>query len=91
MIELVGLLLVLAVPLGYVALQLRALVSWHGPARLAALLPLLGWTVWGVSFARDVARDPTSHNLFPVEILLGAGAALVYLGLVMVLRRLLSA
>jgi hypothetical protein len=44
-----------------------------------------------VGLARDVARDPTSHNLFPLEILLGAGAALVYLGLVMALRRLMSA
>jgi hypothetical protein len=81
----------LGVPLGYLALQLRALRRWQGRGRLAAGLPLLGWAMWGLILARDVLRDPSSHNLFPFEILLGALAALAYLGLVAGLRRLLRA
>ena len=66
----------------------RLLRRWAGAWRLAAGLPLLGWAIWGGNFARDVTRDPTSHNLFPFEVLIGAGMALLYLGGLAVLRRL---
>jgi hypothetical protein len=77
-------------PLGYAALQTYALWRWRGPFRLAAGLPLAGWLAWGGVLARDVARDPTAHNLFPFEILIGALAALLYLGLLAGLRRLID-
>ena len=44
--------------------------------------------MWGSLFVRDIARDPTSHNLFPFEILIGVAVALPYLGLLAGVRRL---
>ena len=44
-------------------------------------MPLPLWLVWGAILVVDLFRDPTSHNLFPFEILLGAIIALVYLAL----------
>jgi hypothetical protein len=78
-----------AVPIGYGALQVMALRRWHGRFRLAAAVPLLGWAAWLANLIRDLSIDPTSHNLFPFEILIGAVAALVYLALLAVFRRLL--
>jgi hypothetical protein len=91
---LIGLLvfpLLFGLPLAYAWLQVRVLRRWAGPWRLAAALPLPGWAIWGANFARDVTLDPSSHNLFPFEVLMGAGAAAVYLGCVALARQLLSA
>src|SRR5947209_9778057 len=74
-------LLLVGVPLGYLLVQARLLARWRGGFQAAAALPLLGWGVWGSLFVRDIARDPTSHNLFPFEILIGVAVALPYLGL----------
>jgi hypothetical protein len=71
--------LLLGIPLAYAWLQVRALRRWVGAWRFAAAVPVVGWVVWGGDFARDVAVDPTSHNLFPFEILVGVGLATAYL------------
>jgi hypothetical protein len=72
-------LFVFGLPLAYITLQVRALNRWDGTFRMAASLPVLAWTLWGLVFAIDVTRDPTSHNLFPFEILIGAILASGYL------------
>ena len=77
--ELLGFVVLLGVPLGYLALQLRLLRRWPGWWRLAAGAPLPIWLMWVARFAWDTTLDPTSHNLFPFEILIGAAAALLYL------------
>lgn len=79
MIDLVTIAALLLPPAIYLVLQVRALLVWHGGFRWAATLPLAGWAIWAALFARDVAQDPTSHNLFPFEIVIGSLAALVYL------------
>lgn len=84
----VAFLLLLGAPIGYLLVQARLLARWRGGFQAAAALPLLGWGVWGSLFVRDVARDPTSHNLFPFEILIGVAVALPYLGLLAGVRRL---
>jgi len=57
-------------PLASVGLPLYFVWRWRGPRRLLAALPLVVLagklaTVWS-----DVAADPTSHNLWPLELLL---------------------
>jgi hypothetical protein len=37
----------------------------------------------------DTARDPTSHNLWPFEIVMFSGLALVWIGLLKAARKLL--
>ena len=87
LIGLTGCVLLLAVPIGYVAAQVMLLSRWTGASRLAAALTLPLWAAWATSFVRDVNLDPTSHNLFPFEILIGAVASLIYLGGLSVIRR----
>jgi hypothetical protein len=79
-IGLLGCVLLLAVPLGYVVVQTMLLRRWAGGWCLAAALTLPVWAAWATTFIHDVSLDPTSHNLFPFEILIGAVASLLYLG-----------
>lgn len=64
---------------------------WRGAWRVAAALPALGVTWVVLSLFIDTARDPTSHNLWPFEIVfagvLSVGAMLV----LALLRRILHA
>jgi hypothetical protein len=85
---LVGLLALVGVPSACAIAQVRMLRRWTGAWRIAAGLPLPGWAIWGGNFARDVTSDPTSHNLFPFEVFIGASVALLYLGLLAAARRL---
>lgn len=85
----VGMAGILGFAVAYLAAQACCVSRWSGSWRLAAGLPLLGWAVWGGTFARDVSNDPTSHNLFPFEIMTGATVALVYLGVLTVARHVL--
>lgn len=89
--ELILVQLLLLAPVGYLALQVIILRRWRGGFRLAAALPCLGWLIWAARFVHDVSLDPTSHNLFPFEMLIGVIASLGYLGVLAVLRRLLTA
>jgi hypothetical protein len=45
----------------------------------------LGW--WAFVMARDVTRDPTSHNLWPFELVAVASLSLALFGVVLVARR----
>jgi hypothetical protein len=69
----------LGIPVAYLLVQIRAASLWRGGLRWAALLPLALWAVWIVVLVLDLSRDPTSHNLFPFEILIGALLSLSYL------------
>lgn len=86
--ERLGFVVLVGLPVGYVAAQTLALRRWRGGWRLAAGLPLPPWLVWAALLARDLTADPTSHNLFPFEILIGAAAALTYLAALAGARRL---
>lgn len=72
--------------LSYVVAQYFALKRWTGGLRIAAAMPLPLWLVWGAVLVADLLRDPTSHNLFPFEILLGAIVALLYLAFLRLVR-----
>ena len=86
LLGLLALPLLFGLPLAYVWLQMRLLFRWAGPWRVAAALPLVGGAVWGGNFASDISEDPTSHNLFPLEVLIGAGLATLYLGAIALAR-----
>ena len=49
---------------------------WRGHWRIAVALPAAAAVFVVLRIAIDVARDPTSHNLWPFEVLMtGAGCA----------------
>ena len=88
LLGLAGMVALVVVPVAYAAAQIRCLRRWRGGWRLAAGVPLVGWAGWAAMFLRDIAADPTSHNLFPFEIAIGVVIAGPYLGALQLLRRL---
>jgi hypothetical protein len=81
---------VLAIGIGGIALPILAMRRWQGAWRLAAAVPA-GWV--GLVVLRIVlgtALDPTSHNLWPFEILQASVASLVLTGALTLARRMLG-
>jgi len=83
-------LLMLGVLIAGFAAPAWALWKWHGGWRVAAAVPavLMAFVVlrivWGVS------RDPTSHNLWPFEILIYGVVSLAIMGALVVARRFIG-
>lgn len=69
------------VAIAFVIAQLWGLARWRGGWRIAALLPLAGFGFVVARLVVDTRRDPTSHNLWPFEVLIAAAVALAALGL----------
>ncbi len=74
--------------IGGLAATAWALVRWRGGWRLAAAVPATGLAFVVLRIVVDTARDPTSHNLWPFEIVYAGGAALLVIGALALLRRL---
>jgi hypothetical protein len=68
---------------------LWGLWKWRGGWRIAAAVPALMMAFVIGRFVVDTARDPTSHNLWPFEILMWGGASAVVMG-VLALAKWLS-
>ena len=77
---------VLLLGVGLVLLGARALLRWRGVWRWAALVPLV--LVFGVvlKIVMEVRADPTSHNLWPFEVLFAVIAAGALLGVLELIR-----
>lgn len=58
-------------------LEVWALLRWRGGWRIAAAIPLLVVGAWSARIVFEVTRDPTSHNLWPLEIAMWCLGALV--------------
>lgn len=83
MLGVVGLLL------PFVVLNMWLLIRWQRIWRYIAAIPAAIFCVWLVQFLRDVSADPTSHNLWPFEIIFGSVAGLVFLGIASFVRSLI--
>jgi hypothetical protein len=81
-------LFMLALGIGGVVVPLWSAWKWQGGWRIAALVPagVVGFVVARIVF--DTARDPTSHNLWPFEIIIFGGGALAAIGLLRLARRI---
>jgi hypothetical protein len=78
----------LAIGIGGIALPIRSYLRWEGGWRLAAAAPALIVGFVAVRIAVDTARDPTSHNLWPFEIVQAGFTSLVLIGAIAIARRL---
>ena len=73
-----------------------AVVSWRlsRPSRdewqLLAYVPVLPLAGWALYVAWDITRDPTSHNLWPFELVLWSLLAGALFGAVLLGRRYLA-
>lgn len=63
---------------------------WQGGWRLAAAVPGAIMALFVLRLLVDAARDPTSHNLWPFEVLMVGGLSTVIIGILLVARRLLG-
>ena len=77
---------VLAIGLGGIVAPLWALRCWQGVWRVAAAVPalIIGFVVLRIVI--DTSSDPTSHNLWPFEILQAGALSLVLIGLLLAAR-----
>lgn len=60
--------------------------KWRGGWRIAAAVPALMMTFVIGRIVVDTARDPTSHNLWPFEILMWGGASVVVMGVLALVK-----
>jgi hypothetical protein len=81
---------VLALLIAGVAVPLWSVWKWHGGWKIAAAVPaaVIGFVV--LRIVVDTSRDPTSHNLWPFEILQFGVVALVIIGILKVARRFMG-
>jgi hypothetical protein len=78
---------VVAIGIGGIALPVRAVRRWEGGWRLVAALPALWIAFVVLRIVVGTALDPTSHNLWPFEILMASVASLVLIGLMALTKR----
>lgn len=76
--------------LGVVA-PVWAVVRFAGPWRLAAAVPLAGMAFVILRIVVDTRRDPTSHNLWPFEILMAGAASVGAIFTLAIVRRAAAA
>jgi hypothetical protein len=84
------LLLICALFIGFLAAAVFALVRWRGIWRFVALLPLFIVSFIVVRIVVDTQADPTSHNLWPLEVVVWSFLALAFLGVLFGIRSLME-
>ena len=60
--------------------------KWRGGWRIAAAVPALVMAFVIGRIVVDTALDPTSHNLWPFEILMWGGASAVWMGVLALMK-----
>lgn len=79
--------LLLGAVLACVGAPAWAVWKWRGGWRLAAALPFVVMAFVVGRIIVDTARDPTSHNLWPLEIVYSGAAGLALIGVLALVRR----
>lgn len=80
----------LAFVLASIAIPLWNAARWRGLWRLFAVLPAVVVILVIVRIIVDTSRDPTSHNLWPFEIVMFGAIALGVVGVLRLARRMLG-
>jgi hypothetical protein len=84
-----GALAVFLVPAGVASLAMFTLAQRSRDEwKVLAWVPVVPLFVWAVYIAWGLTRDPTSHNLWPFELVFWGALSLVLLGLFLLGRRL---
>jgi hypothetical protein len=81
-------LVMLALGIGGIVAPLWSAWRWRGGWRIAALVPAGVLAFVALRIVVDTALDPTSHNLWPFEIIIFGGGALATMGALSLARRL---
>jgi hypothetical protein len=73
--------------LGFLALEAFALARWSGGWRVLATIPGLPLCMVIAKLVVDLHRDPTSHNLWPIELLTWSVLGALLLGILGIAHR----
>ena len=84
-------LVILGLFLAGLAVPVWSVWKWRGGWRIAAAVPACVVLFVVLRIIVDTARDPTSHNLWPFEILIFGSVALAIIGALKVARKYLGA
>jgi len=84
-------LLVLGSGIAGIAVPVRSMWKWRGGWRIAAAVPVAILAFVVLRIVIDTARDPTSHNLWPFEIVMFGLLALGIIAALKIARRLTGA
>ena len=80
--------IVFAVFIGLIALSAIAIANWKGIWRILAAIPIIGIVGAAIKIFIDGSANPTSHNLWPFEILIVGGIGFLFLLIIAGLRYL---
>ena len=83
-------LIILALVLAGIGVPLWSVWKWRGGWKIAAAVPAAVVVFVVLRILLDTARDPTSHNLWPFEILIFGTVALGCIGVLKVARRIMN-
>ena len=78
------------IPVLAIIFSVMAIKRWQGNWRYAGGLPLGIFGIWAGILIVSVIIDPTSHNLWPFEMMIWAAGTLVYLAVLFVVRKLFA-
>jgi hypothetical protein len=74
----------------FVALEIIAIRRWRKVWRWLALLPGAALTIVILNILVGTLLDRTSHNLWPMEIVVWSAGGLVYLGVLSLIRKIVT-
>lgn len=74
-----------------IGLEFNAIKRWDGIWRWLAAAPLALMAADAVWIWLDLAKDPTSHNLWPLELMLVGAAGLPIVGFLWLARQVVKA
>jgi ABC-type dipeptide/oligopeptide/nickel transport system permease subunit len=90
MFDVVLLALISGLFLGFILAEIKTFKAYQRVWRVLALLPALALVIVICSIVIGILRDRTSHNLWPLEIVLWSTGGLVYLGVLHLVRKITS-
>ena len=73
-------------PFAIIGVQLWAAIAWHGVWRWLAAAPLLILAAYFLQIMAQISIDPTSHNLWPLELAMIALIGLPVVGALWLVR-----
>lgn len=83
-----GSIIFISVILLFVILQVVAVRGMHGFWRALAYIPAAALVIIVAIIVIGIIHDPTSHNLWPLEILMWSAGGIVFLGVLFLVKKI---
>lgn len=75
---------------GAIMFSIINVLRWQGVWRVLAALPIAALIAWGIVIIVSISLNRTSHNLWPLELILWAAGAWLITGILILARRILQ-